>query len=103
MSEPEPAVGEDFAEAVLIHQEWDGREFEHCDFTGADLTGLRAANCVFTECTFARADLADARLRATAFRSCTFDRTLLRESTWDGCSLLGSSFVACKLRPCTLR
>lgn len=96
-------VGGDFRDAVLVGEEWSGREFERCDFTDADLSGLRTANCVFTECAFTGADLADSRHRATAFRSCRFERTRFGGSEWDGCSLLGSFFDACRWRPCRVR
>lgn len=97
------AVGEDFQDAVLTNQQWDGRTFEHCDFTDADLTGLSTRNCVFTECVFTGTDLNGSKHVATAFRSCKFERTVFGKSTMDGCSLLGSNFVDCRLRAWTLR
>jgi hypothetical protein len=99
----EVLVGEDFTDAVLTEQEWEASEFERCDFSDADMSGLVTRNCVFTECTFTSTDLSESRHRATAFRGCQFDRTNFLKSTWDGCSLLGSGFTHCRLRTWTLR
>ncbi|WP_031714091.1 pentapeptide repeat-containing protein, partial [Mycobacterium tuberculosis] len=47
-------------------------------------------------------NLAESQHRGSAFRNCTFERTTLWHSTFAQCSMLGSVFVACRLRPLTL-
>jgi len=56
---------------------------------------------VFTECNFSGANLAESQHRGSAFRNCTFERTLLWHSEFAHCSMLGSVFVHCRLRPIT--
>jgi len=57
---------------------------------------------VFTECDFSGVNLAESQHRGSAFRNCTFERTTLWHSTFAQCSMLGSVFVRCKMRPLTL-
>src|SRR5437870_6656910 len=40
----------DYSDGSFAGQTWERREFTGCDFTGADLRGLRTTGCVFTEC-----------------------------------------------------
>ena len=98
-----PEIDENYREAVFPEARWERREFERCDFTEADLRGLVTEGCTFTECNFTRADLGDSRHHATAFRQCTFDRTVLGGSEFTACSLLGSMFLECRMRPWTAR
>lgn len=57
---------------------------------------------MFSECDFSGVNLAESQHRGSAFRNCTFERTTLWHSTFAQCSMLGSVFVACRLRPLTL-
>jgi uncharacterized protein YjbI with pentapeptide repeats len=87
--------------------EFAGRDFR--DFNNADLSRLRTERVVFSECDFSGVNLAESEHRASAFLSCTFQRTLLwhwgyRPLAGDifrQCSMLGSIFVQCRLRPLT--
>ena len=81
---------------------WTDREFTGQDFYDADLSRLRTERVVFSECNFSGANLAESEHTASAFRNCKFDRTTLWHSTFRNCSLLGSQFVNCRLRPMTL-
>ncbi|HEX5115150.1 MAG TPA: pentapeptide repeat-containing protein [Pseudonocardiaceae bacterium] len=69
----------------------------------ADLHGCRTEGCRFVECVFRHTDLVDAKHTATAFHNCRFDHTMLTRWTLDGCSLLGSTFLDCRMRPITMR
>lgn len=80
---------------------WVDREFEGHDFTDDDLSRLRTERVVFTECNFSGANLAESAHRGSAFRNCTFRRTSLWHSSFSRCSMLGSVFVECRLRPIT--
>ena len=71
------------------------------DFNNADLSRLRTERVVFSECDFSGVNLAESEHRASAFRNCTFQRTLLWHSIFRQCSMLGSVFVQCRLRPMT--
>ena len=79
--------------------EFAGRDFR--DFNDADLSRLRTERVVFTECDFSGVNLAGSQHRASAFRNCTFQRTSLWHSIFRQCSMLGSVFVQCRLRPLT--
>jgi uncharacterized protein YjbI with pentapeptide repeats len=81
---------------------WVDQEFEGHDFTDEDLSRLQTERVVFTECNFGGANLAESGHRGSAFRNCTFRRTSLWHSTFSQCSMLGSVFVECRLRPITL-
>jgi uncharacterized protein YjbI with pentapeptide repeats len=80
---------------------WVEREFVGHDFRDDDLSRLRTERVVFTECDFSGADLAESEHTGSAFRNCTFHRTTLWHSTFRYCSLLGSVFTECRLRPIT--
>lgn len=82
-------------------QRWVDCEFTGRDFRDEDLSRLRTERAVFTECNFSGANLAESLHRGSAFRNCTFERTLLWHSTFAQCSMLGSVFVQCRLRPMT--
>lgn len=56
---------------------------------------------MFTACNFRGANLGESQHRGSAFRNCTFERTLLWHSEFAQCSMLGSVFVHCRLRPIT--
>ena len=79
--------------------EWTEREFTAHDFRDEDLNGLRTERVVFTECDFSGADLGESEHVGTAFRNCTFRRTTLWHSIFWHCSMLGSVFTECRLRP----
>ena len=83
-------------------QHWADREFVGRDFRDEDLSGLRTERVVFTECDFSGVNLAESEHRASAFRNCTFKRTMLWHSTFAQCSMLGSVFERCRMRPLTL-
>ena len=78
------------------------REFDGASFRDEDLSRLRTERVVFTECDFSGVNLAESQHRGSAFRNCTFERTTLWHSTFAQCSMLGSVFVRCKMRPLTL-
>ncbi len=83
-------------------QHWVDREFtgqDFRDFRDGDLSRLRTERAVFTECDFSGVNLAESEHRGSAFRNCTFERTILWHSIFQQCSMLGSVFVNCRLRP----
>ena len=82
-------------------QRWTDCEFSGRDFTDEDLSRLCTERAVFDECDFSGVNLAESQHRGSAFRNCTFRRTLLWHSTFQQCSMLGSVFVQCRLRPLT--
>lgn len=63
------------------HTEFDEYHFQNCDFSAADLSKLRFANCLFERCNLSSAKLADTALQNVAF---------------DECKLLGLQFTACR-------
>ena len=82
-------------------QHWVDGEFAGRDFTDDDLSGLCTERVVFDECNFSGANLAESQHRGSAFRNCRFERTTLWHSIFAQCSMLGSVFVQCRLRPIT--
>jgi uncharacterized protein YjbI with pentapeptide repeats len=82
--------------------DWADREFNGDDFRDEDLTQLRTERVVFNECDFSGANLGESEHVASAFRNCTFRRTTLWHSSFSQCSVLGSVFSECRLRPITL-
>ncbi|OBF80571.1 hypothetical protein A5791_08265 [Mycobacterium sp. 852002-51163_SCH5372311] len=82
--------------------QWTDCEFAGHDFTDEDLSRLCTERVVFTECDFSGANLAESHHRGSAFRNCTFRRTLLWHSRFEQCSMLGSVFEQCRMRPLTL-
>jgi uncharacterized protein YjbI with pentapeptide repeats len=82
-------------------QHWVDCESAGRDFTDDDLSGLCTERVVFDECNFSGTNLAESRHRGSAFRNCKFERTTLWHSTFTQCSMLGSVFVQCRLRPIT--
>jgi uncharacterized protein YjbI with pentapeptide repeats len=82
-------------------EQWVDREISGRDFRDEDLSRLRTERVVFSECDFSGANLAESQHRGSAFRNCRFERTLLWHSTFAQCSLLGSVFVQCRMRPMT--
>lgn len=81
--------------------EWTGCEFSGHDFRDADLSRLRTERAVFDECDFTGADFGESVHRGSAFRNCRFERASLWHSEFIGCSMLGSQFVQCRMRPRT--
>ncbi len=82
-------------------QHWADREFTGTDFRDDDLSRLRTERVVFSDCDFGGVNLAESHHRGSAFRNCKFERTLLWHSTFAQCSMLGSVFVGCRMRPMT--
>ncbi|OBH07541.1 MULTISPECIES: pentapeptide repeat-containing protein [unclassified Mycobacterium] len=80
-------------------QHWVDREFAGTDFRDEDLSRLRTERVVFSDCDFGGVNLAESRHSGSAFRNCTFERTLLWHSSFAQCSMLGSVFVQCRMRP----
>lgn len=84
--------------------QWADREFSGEDFRdiqNGDLSRLQTDRVVFTECDFSGVNLAESVHRGSAFRNCIFTRTTLWHSTFVQCSMLGSVFAQCRLRPAT--
>ena len=81
---------------------WIEREFVGHDFRDDDLSRLRTERAVFDECDFRGVNLAESEHVGSAFRNCTFERATLHHSTFRHCSLLGSVFTNCRLRPLSL-
>ncbi len=82
-------------------QQWADCEFAGRNFRDEDLSRLRTERVVFSECDFSGVNLSESQHRGSAFRNCTFQRTILWHSIFAQCSLLGSVFVQCRLRPLT--
>jgi uncharacterized protein YjbI with pentapeptide repeats len=82
-------------------QQWADREFAGHDFRDDDLSRLCTERVVFSECDFSGVNLSESQHRGSAFRNCRFERTTLWHSTFAQCSMLGSVFVQCRLRPIT--
>lgn len=78
---------------------WSDREFTGHEFSDEDLSGLHTERVVFTECDFGGADLAESVHLGSAFRNCRFVRTTLWHSIFRHCSMMGSTFEDCRLRP----
>jgi uncharacterized protein YjbI with pentapeptide repeats len=81
---------------------WTDCEFVGRDFRDDDLSRLHTDRVLFTECDFSGVNLAESEHRGSAFRNCTFNLTTLWHTTFRQCSMLGSVFVRCRLRPVTL-
>ncbi len=79
--------------------QWADREFDGHDFRDEDLSGLQTERVVFTECDFGGANLTESVHLGSAFRNCRFLRTTPWHSTFRNCSMLGSTFEDCRLRP----
>jgi uncharacterized protein YjbI with pentapeptide repeats len=86
--------------------EFAGRDFR--DFNNADLSRLRTERVVFSECDFSGVNLAESEHRASAFRNCTFHEShcgtggsARLRGYISPCSMSGSVFVQCRLRPLT--
>jgi uncharacterized protein YjbI with pentapeptide repeats len=80
---------------------WVDQEFVGRDFRDEDLSRLHTERVVFSDCDFSGVNLAESEHHASAFRNCKFERTMLWHSTFRQCSMLGSVFVQCRLRPAT--
>lgn len=78
---------------------WADREFTGHDFRDEDLSRLRTERVVFTECDFSGVNMAESEHHGSAFRNCTFKLTVLWHSTFAQCSMLGSVFLHCRMRP----
>jgi uncharacterized protein YjbI with pentapeptide repeats len=91
------------AESVGNDEEvWIEREFVAHDFRDDDLSRLRTERVVFDECDFRGVDLAESEHVGSAFRNCRFERSTLHHSTFQYCSMLGSVFTECRMRPLKL-
>jgi uncharacterized protein YjbI with pentapeptide repeats len=82
--------------------DWTDCEFVGRDFRDDDLSRLRTERVVFTECNFSGVNLAESEHLGSAFRNCSFNLTVLWHSTFRQCSMLGSVFERCRMRPLTL-
>jgi uncharacterized protein YjbI with pentapeptide repeats len=82
--------------------QWTDCEFVGRDFRDDDLSRLQTERVLFTECDFSGVNLAESEHRGSAFRNCAFKLTTLWHSTFRQCSMLGSVFVRCRLRPLIL-
>jgi uncharacterized protein YjbI with pentapeptide repeats len=82
--------------------DWTDCEFVGRDFRDDDLSRLRTERVVFTECDFSGVNLAESEHLGSAFRNCTFNLTMLWHSIFRQCSMLGSVFERCRMRPLTL-
>jgi uncharacterized protein YjbI with pentapeptide repeats len=80
---------------------WADQEFVGQDFRDEDLSRLRTERVVFSDCDFGGVNLAESEHRASAFRNCKFERAILWHSVFRQCSVLGSVFTQCRLRPAT--
>jgi uncharacterized protein YjbI with pentapeptide repeats len=81
---------------------WVDREYTGHDFRDEDLSRLRTERVVFTECDFSGVNMSESEHLGSAFRNCTFRRTSVFHSAFRHCSLLGSVFTECRLRPVTM-
>ena len=81
--------------------DWTDCEFVGRDFRDDDLSRLRTERVVFTECDFSGVNLAESEHLGSAFRNCRFNLTTLWHSTFRQCSMLGSVFERCRMRPLT--
>jgi uncharacterized protein YjbI with pentapeptide repeats len=81
---------------------WTEEEFVGRDFRDEDLSRLRTERVVFDDCDFSGVDLSESSHVGSAFRNCRFRRTTLWHSTFKHCSLMGSEFTECRLRPLVL-
>ena len=87
----------DDSETVWVEREYVGHGF--CD---DDLSRLRTEPVVSDECDFRGVNLTESEHAGSAFRNCTFDPAILHHSTFRQCSLLGSVFTDCRMRPLSL-
>jgi uncharacterized protein YjbI with pentapeptide repeats len=81
---------------------WIEREFVAHDFRDDDLSRLHTERVVFDECDFRGVDLAESEHVGSAFRNCRFERATLHHSIFQHCSMLGSVFTECRMRPLKL-
>ncbi|WP_210516983.1 pentapeptide repeat-containing protein [Hymenobacter terricola] len=96
------------------HTEFDEYRFVNCDFSGADLSGIRFTDCLFERCNLSSARLAGTALQNVAFADCKllglqftacrdmlfgvhFDQCQLRYASFAGRVLPGTRFVGCNL------
>lgn len=85
-----------------VDGEFNGRDFrDYGDCGDGDLSRLCTERTVFNDCDFSGVNLAESQHRGSAFRNCIFTRTTLWHSTFAQCTMLGSVFVQCRLRPVT--
>lgn len=80
-----------FQRARLSNSVFYGR-FVNCDFSGANLTGVRGRHIQFERCTFHKTNLRKASFYDSVFRNCTFANCTMRSG-----SLVGSSFEDCEI------
>lgn len=80
---------------------WSDRTFVDHDFRDEDLGLLHTERVVFDGCDFSGVNMAESEHAGSAFRNCRFERTILWHSTFRSCSMMGSVFVNCRMRPAT--
>ncbi|MBY0440554.1 MAG: pentapeptide repeat-containing protein [Mycobacteriaceae bacterium] len=80
---------------------WVDRQFVGHDFRDDDLSRLRTERTVFSECDFSGVNFAESCHDGSAFRNCRFELTTLWHSIFRQCSMLGSVFTRCRMRPIT--
>jgi len=93
---PAANIGERWGARQLAgHAEFDEFHFINCDFSGADLSGVRFADCRFERC-----NLSAARLAGTALQNVAFDECQLQGLQFTACRdmLFGVHFDQCQLR-----
>jgi len=100
----------DYTQRALPKGEYECCTFNNCDFSGADLGGIK-----FFECTFAGCNLSNAILVKTAFRNINFRDCKMLGLRFDNCDKFGmsiyienctlnySSFYQAKLRKTTFK
>jgi uncharacterized protein YjbI with pentapeptide repeats len=102
---PEENVAERWdARHLLGHTEFEAYRFINCDFSGANLSGLRFTDCLFERCNLSSASLANTALQNVAFDECkllglqfTACRDMLFGVHFDQCQLRYASFAARKM------
>ena len=102
------------ARHLLGHAEFDQFRFVNCDFSAANLGGLRFTDCQFEQCNLAAAHLTNTALQNVAFSDCKllglqftacrdflfgvhFDQCLLRYASFAGRAMPHTRFVGCAL------
>jgi uncharacterized protein YjbI with pentapeptide repeats len=102
---PDENVAEGWdARHLAGHTEFDEYRFIGCDFSGADLSGLRLTDCLFERCNLSSAKLAGTALQNVAFAECkllglqfTACRDMLFGVHFDQCQLRYASFAGRKM------
>lgn len=98
LTESKSFVKVNFTENPLPEGEYEDCAFDHCDFSGTDLSGSRFTECIFRDCNFSTARLAQTVLRDVQFENCK-----LLGLHFDQCDhfLFSASFRHCNMRLCS--